>query len=330
MSEDSMYEAEAYRRLTVAGTAGHPTTNDQGPSKRRRKTDETDTTKSAKGGSTEESKLKETLITIWKNVDSGGDIETAIAYTKDMVQQHVQSIVRLGLDAFHNAESLASKLSIMSEELKQKDIEIHRLRSSEEKNGSSMAVSWRSDEPEHLSRSTRRPHNHFTISNSLSPKNLARALEHSRSQTQDAARSILVEARLRAEVSTMMSQRDEAIGQAEEYKHKASLVQEQFHNQQTKLSRVTQEKIKLERDCMASQRATKTLVQSMETNSTSTDNEFYNRKISELNGRIQSQGAVIAEKNRQIDDMRRQLERNVSQSRWTNMGSSTSAPGKRT
>jgi hypothetical protein len=143
MSEDSMHEAEATRRLSMAGTAGRSTSSDQGPSKRRRNnTDETDTsTESAKRGSTEESELKETMITIWKNVDSGGDIETAIASTKDIVQQHVQSIVRLGLDAFHNAESLATKLSIMSEELKQKDIEIHRLRSSEEKNGSSMAVS---------------------------------------------------------------------------------------------------------------------------------------------------------------------------------------------
>jgi predicted RNase H-like nuclease (RuvC/YqgF family) len=139
----------------------------------------------------------------------------------------------------------------------------------------------------------------------------------------------LVEARLRAEVSTMMSQRDEAIGQAEEYKHKATLVQEQLHNQQTKLSRVTQEKIKLERDFMASKHATKSLVQSMEANSTSTDNEFYNRKISELNGRIQSQSAVIAEKNRQIEEMRRRLERNISQSRWTAV-SSTSTSGKRT
>jgi predicted RNase H-like nuclease (RuvC/YqgF family) len=162
------------------------------------------------------------------------------------------------------------------------------------------------------------------------PKNLARALDHSRSQTQDAARSILVEARLRAEVTTMMSQRDEAIGQAEEYKHKATLVQEQLHNQQTKLSRVTQEKIKLERDFMASQRATKTLVQNMETNTTTTDNEYYNRKISELTGRLQSQNAVIAEKNRQIEEMRRQLERSISQTRWTTMSSSASAAGKRT
>lgn len=150
------------------------------------------------------------------------------------------------------------------------------------------------------------------------------ALDQSRTKTVDSANSILVEARLRAEVSTMMTQRDEAIGHAEENKHKVTLLQEQLHNQKIKLSRVTQEKIKMERDFMASQRASKSLVRSLESQSSSlNDNEYYNRKITELHGRVQSMQVVVTEKNRQIDDMRHKLDR------WTSMGADNRNERKR-
>jgi chromosome segregation ATPase len=152
-------------------------------------------------------------------------------------------------------------------------------------------------------------------------QNLAHALDQSRSQTQDAAHAILVEARLRAEVSTMMAQRDEAIGQAEENKHKVALLKEQIQTEKVKLSRVTREKLTLEREFKVSQRTTETLVQSMENQSSSgsNDTEYYKRKVSELTGRLQSTNAVVAEKSRQIEEMRHQLERNMSQSRWASM-----------
>ena len=118
----------------------------------------------------------------------------------------------------------------------------------------------------------------------------------------------------------MSAQRNEALGQAEEYKHKAALWQEQLNEQKIKMTRVTQEKIKMERDYIASQRASKSLAKSLESHSSSSDTDYYKRKVDELNGRIQSMHATVAEKNRQLDEMRHQIERNMSQNRWANIG----------
>ena len=77
-----------------------------------------------------------------------------------------------------------------------------------------------------------------------------------------------------------------------------------------KLNRVTQEKIKLERDA----RATISLARSLDNHATS-DNEFYRRKLAELNDRLQAKNALVAEQQHQLEDMRRQMERSLSQSR---------------
>lgn len=47
----------------------------------------------------------------------------------------------------------------------------------------------------------------------------------------------------------------------------------------------------------------------------SISSSFAQRKITDLSQQVQSLHATVAEKNRQLDDMRRQVERNLSQSR---------------
>jgi uncharacterized phage infection (PIP) family protein YhgE len=122
------------------------------------------------------------------------------------------------------------------------------------------------------------------------------------------------EASLRADLSFMISQRDEALGQAEESKRKASLLDEELRQVKTKFSRVTQDKLKMERD----QRATMSLARSLD-NQGPADVDYYKRKVSDLSSHAQSMNAVIAEKNRQLDEMRRQIERNMSQNRLANL-----------
>jgi outer membrane murein-binding lipoprotein Lpp len=112
----------------------------------------------------------------------------------------------------------------------------------------------------------------------------------------------------------MLSKRDEACGSAEESKRKATLLDEELRQVKTKLARVTQEKIKMERD----QRATMSLAKSMDSH-VSSDVDFYKRKVSELTSHVQGLNAVIAEKNRHIDEMRRQIERSMSQNRLANL-----------
>ena len=147
-------------------------------------------------------------------------------------------------------------------------------------------------------------------------QNLLRALESSRTEAREKSRTAASEAGLRGELSFMTSQRDEALGTAEESKRMASLLQEELRQTKTKLARVTQEKVKLERD----QRATMSLARSLDNQQGNAyDVDYYKRKVSELSGHVQSMNAVIAEKNRQLDEMRRQVERNMSQNRLANL-----------
>jgi wobble nucleotide-excising tRNase len=141
-------------------------------------------------------------------------------------------------------------------------------------------------------------------------QNLLRALEKSRTDARDSSQNAITEAGLRAKLSMMTTKRDEALGQAEENRRKATLLQEELHDMKIKLSRVSQEKLKMERD----QRATMSLAKSLDSHMSS-DVEYYKRKVSELNGHIQGMNAVVTEKNRQIDNMRHQIERNISQHR---------------
>ena len=138
------------------------------------------------------------------------------------------------------------------------------------------------------------------------------ALESTRAEARESSRSALSEANLRAELSVCKAQRDEAVTEAEESKRKATLVQEEMRSVKAKLARVTQEKLKMERD----QRATLSLAKSLDQNTTqSGPNDYYKRKISDLTSQVQSLNAVIAEKNRQLDETRRQVERNMTQNR---------------
>lgn len=127
----------------------------------------------------------------------------------------------------------------------------------------------------------------------------------------NASQAAIKEASLRAEVSMATALRDEALGEAEEYKRKTVLLEEQLHNTKTKLAHATQAKLKMERD----QRANASLLKSLDSHSSNADTEYYKRKVNELTGHIQGLQATIAEKNRQMEEMRRQLERNVSQNR---------------
>ena len=83
----------------------------------------------------------------------------------------------------------------------------------------------------------------------LHPKqNVLRALEQSRATVRDCSTKAVTEAHLRAELSLATGKRDEAVSAAAESQRKAVLLQEQIQNLKLKLSRATQEKLKLERD----------------------------------------------------------------------------------
>lgn len=156
--------------------------------------------------------------------------------------------------------------------------------------------------------------NQPSIDLSYSNQNLLHAVEASKTDARENSRTAVAEAGLRAELSFMLAKRDEAFGNAEESKRKATLLEEELRQVKTKLVRVTQDKIKMERD----QRATLSLAKSLDSHVAS-DVDFYKRKVTELTSHVQGQNAVLAEKNRQVDEMRRQIERSMSQNRLANL-----------
>jgi predicted RNase H-like nuclease (RuvC/YqgF family) len=125
-----------------------------------------------------------------------------------------------------------------------------------------------------------------------------------------ASRDIFPPQKLRAELSVLVAQRDEATSHAEQQQHTVTLLQEQIQDFKVKLSRMTQQKIQLERDCLRqAQSSTLTTASSAAHRSTALDSDYYPRKVQELQGRVQSLQAVVAEKNRQIEELSQQLER---------------------
>jgi predicted RNase H-like nuclease (RuvC/YqgF family) len=127
-----------------------------------------------------------------------------------------------------------------------------------------------------------------------------------------------IQQKLRAELSVMVAQRDEATSHAQQQQHTVVLLQEQIQDFKMKLSRMTQQKIQFERDCLrqAQSSAAMTTSSSAAHRSNALDSDYYPRKVQELHGRVQSLQAVVAEKNRQIEELSQQLERQWNPSKW--------------
>ena len=119
----------------------------------------------------------------------------------------------------------------------------------------------------------------------------------------------MAEAQLRADVSVYKRQRDEAQSAADESARKVTLLQDELHQNKTKLARVTQEKMKMDRD----QRVALSIAKSLDSSAAGADVDYYKRKVSELSGNLQSMYTTLAEKDRQLENLRNQLERNMSQ-----------------
>jgi len=144
----------------------------------------------------------------------------------------------------------------------------------------------------------------------LCNQNLLHASEKSHNDLQDASRAAITEAALRAELASVKSSRDIAAAGAEESKRKVLLLEEELKHVRKKLSTTAQEKMKMERD----HRATLSLAKTLDSQA-STDVEFYKRKVAELANQVQGANAQVLEKDRQLEEMRRQMARNMSQSR---------------
>lgn len=112
---------------------------------------------------------------------------------------------------------------------------------------------------------------------------------------------------MRLELASATEQKNQALAQAATSQRKASRLEDEKHQIKVKLQRVTQEKFKLDRERQAQQHLAKNLDQQ-----SASDTAFYKRKVTELTAQVQSLNAAIMEKDRSMEDMRRQLERSLS------------------
>ena len=101
-----------------------------------------------------------------------------------------------------------------------------------------------------------------------------KTVEGAKTDARDASRLVQVEARLRADLVMLRTERNDALAEAAEAKRKAELLEEEVRTTKCKLSKVVQEKIKMERDS----RAAISLARSLDTHASS-DCDFYKRKV---------------------------------------------------
>lgn len=124
-------------------------------------------------------------------------------------------------------------------------------------------------------------------------------MESSKEEARDMSRSSIEQARLRKEINCLRDERDKGVAELSNCGRKLSLVEEELRLTKLKLSRVTQEKIGMERDS----RAAIHLARSLDNNN-SNDMNYYKRKVSELGDKLQAQQEVISKQINTISQLR--------------------------
>lgn len=141
-----------------------------------------------------------------------------------------------------------------------------------------------------------------------------RAVEASKTDARESSRNAQIEAKLRSEIASVRGDRDQISASRNDLKRKITLQEEEIRIMRAKLSKTEQDKLKIERDS----RAAISLAKSGQEVVTS-DVSFYKTKVQELQNQLSAQHALVAEQKAQIEDMRRQQERSMSQNRLASL-----------
>ncbi|OEU12832.1 hypothetical protein FRACYDRAFT_244105 [Fragilariopsis cylindrus CCMP1102] len=157
-------------------------------------------------------------------------------------------------------------------------------------------------------------------------KNLLKAVGTSNEETKDMSQSKLIEAKLRAD---LLHTRSECLEVTEEKliaNRSLELVTIDLSNLKKERTQLRNDKVRLERE----RRSAQSLVDNYaaadanSTNNNSSDVEYYKRKAIELETHLQGMTARLGEKNREIQELRRDRDRNLSQNRLAALKASTS------
>jgi chromosome segregation ATPase len=150
-------------------------------------------------------------------------------------------------------------------------------------------------------------------------QNLIRAKESALTQARAASAAQSQEGPLRAELSHWAKKYEQTVADLEESRRKCALLQGELDHARIQLSKSKSDKAKVERELRAAKNAAALQLAQQSRSSDEfaaagegADNselEFYKGRTSALNVKLTRLGAVVAEKDRQIDEMRRQLDR---------------------
>ena len=227
--------------------------------------------------------------------------ERALTETSELLGRELEALIQSGLTAFHAQDAAARDLSEARHLSESREREVRRLQESEEQSREAVSVCFlfmRNDSStrrmallldlflvkflngapscryQALSKILLRPFSFDHPSPPQRKKNLLRAVESAKSDARDASRAAQVEARLRSEITSLRLERDGALASAADSRRKVSLLEEEAQLTKTRLSRMIQEKVRMERDS----RAAMSLARSLDSHSSS-DTDFYKHKV---------------------------------------------------
>jgi hypothetical protein len=279
-SPKSMAEAvlaEAQRNLELSQQSQPNDTEEESPANEDRSSI-TDGQTNDSDDQLQDKEVKDALVNLWSALSDAGSPavnarlkEEALGKTLSLVNSQIEVLVQQGLRAYHDWERLNRDVNRANEDIESKDLEIKRLRFAAQQNQTTISV---------------RIHSHFLLFLTMMNRsnhhcrccydqNFTRALDRAKSEARDASRLIQAEARLRADLSFLRSERDDALAAATESKRKVELLEEEVRLSKAKLSRCASEKLKVERDAQA----TLSLARSLHASSQSNDADFYKRKV---------------------------------------------------
>ncbi|KAG7336794.1 hypothetical protein IV203_020502 [Nitzschia inconspicua] len=145
--------------------------------------------------------------------------------------------------------------------------------------------------------------------------NLLRAVETSNEVSTSAAQTALVQAKLRAEALHATEEKNHAVQQLQQTQHSLQLVKADLDHYKTKAHHLSMAKQQLERDYRAAQAVYGSLQGSI-----NTDVEYYKRKTY-----IKSSQSVLTQKNREIAELRKDRDRQLSQNRLAQLKAAAAA-----
>lgn len=204
---------------------------------------------------------------IWKS-GAGDCPQEKFEETLRLLMGELDEVVREGIGAFHELDTTSRQLAQAKELAETRSREAQRLHAVDEQSRASLS-------------------------------NLLRAVESSKAESRDSARSAQVEARLRTALNFVRDEKDKAAMDLAGSRRNLSLREEELRLTKSKLTRVMQEKISMERDS----RAALSLARSLDNNN-SNDMNYYKRKVGELSDKLQAQQDLITKQNNTIAQLR--------------------------